>query len=192
MKRSWGFLIPKYYNYSFENFYATVIQRAYRNYKKRPESLAKQVVRNDGTPDNMKFLRRIPTREYWAFGTNDLEVISEKEVQLRLRLINIAFILSLKLLYQQGYIIIRSLIWEVDWTDILKWPQNPKYYYIDKKLHKNFISISEYKKELGACDSPMSYLKFPALTQPYNPIIVDLLDMNNNCELVRRLFQISP
>jgi hypothetical protein len=149
------------------------------------------VVRNDGTPDNMKFLRRIPTCEYWAFGTNDLEVISEKEVQLRLRLINIAFILSLKLLYQQSYIIIRSLIWEVDWTDILKWPQNPKYYYIDKKLHKNFINISEYKKELGICDSLTSYLKFPALTQPYNPIIVDLLDMNNNCKLVRRLFQIS-
>jgi hypothetical protein len=59
MKRSWGFLIPKYYNYSFENFYATVIQRAYRNYKKRPASSAKrvwEVVRNDGTPDRKKFL----------------------------------------------------------------------------------------------------------------------------------------
>jgi hypothetical protein len=60
MKRSWGFLISKYYyNYGFENFYATVIQRAYRNYKKRSESLAKQVwkaVRNDGTPDRKKFL----------------------------------------------------------------------------------------------------------------------------------------
>ena len=59
MKRSWGFLIPKYYNYSFKNFYATVIQRAYRNYKKRPESLAKRIweaVRNDGTPDRKKFL----------------------------------------------------------------------------------------------------------------------------------------
>ena len=60
MKQSWGFLIPKYYyNYGFENFYATVIQRAYRNYKKRPESLAKQiwkVVRNDSTPDRKKFL----------------------------------------------------------------------------------------------------------------------------------------
>src|SRR5215211_5441749 len=57
MKRSWGFLIPKYhYNYDFENFYATVIQRAYRNYKKRPKSLAKQVwevVRND---NRKKFL----------------------------------------------------------------------------------------------------------------------------------------
>ena len=56
--RSWGFSIPKYY-YSFENFYATVIQQAYRNYKKRPESSAKQVweaVRNDGTPDRKKFL----------------------------------------------------------------------------------------------------------------------------------------
>ncbi|PKK62484.1 hypothetical protein RhiirC2_855652 [Rhizophagus irregularis] len=59
MKRSWGFLIPKYYNYSFKNFYATVIQRAYRNYKKRPESSEKRIweaVRNDGTPDRKKFL----------------------------------------------------------------------------------------------------------------------------------------
>ena len=59
MKRSWGFLIAKQYNYQFKNFYATVIQRAYRNYKKRPESSAKRVweaVRNDGTPDRKKFL----------------------------------------------------------------------------------------------------------------------------------------
>src|SRR3954466_6631760 len=74
-------------------------------------------MKNDGTPGDMKFLRRIPTREYWDFG-----------VQLRLRLTNIAFILSLKLLYQQGYIVIRGSIWDVKWTDMLKWPQNPKYY----------------------------------------------------------------
>ncbi|CAG8713003.1 8433_t:CDS:2, partial [Acaulospora morrowiae] len=43
MKRSWGFLIARQYNYQFENFYAVVIQRAYRDYKKRPESLAKRV-----------------------------------------------------------------------------------------------------------------------------------------------------
>ena len=42
MKQSWGFLIPKYYyNYGFENFYVTIIQQAYRNYKKKSESLAK-------------------------------------------------------------------------------------------------------------------------------------------------------
>ena len=67
-------------------------------------------MRNDGTPDNMKFLRGIPTRKYWGFGSNDLKLISEKGVQLHLRLINIASIVVLKLLYQQGYIIIRSLI----------------------------------------------------------------------------------
>ena len=160
-------------------------------------------MRNDGTPDNMKFLRGIPTREYWDFGSNDLELISEKGVQLHLRLINIASIVALKLLYQQGYIIIRSYIWEVDWTDILKWSQNSKYYYIDKKynfghnaLHKNFVRISEYKKyrckELGTCDSMMNNLKFSALIQLYNLTIVDLLDMDNNCELVRWICQISP
>jgi hypothetical protein len=60
MRRSWGFLISKYYyNYSFENFYATVIQRAYRNYKKRSESSAKLIwkaVKNNGIPDRKKFL----------------------------------------------------------------------------------------------------------------------------------------
>ena len=52
-------MIARNYNIKFENFYATVIQQAYRNYKKRPESLAKQVwevVRNDGTPNEKKFL----------------------------------------------------------------------------------------------------------------------------------------
>ena len=59
MKRSWGFLIVRQYSYWFENLYATVIQQAYRNYKKRPESLANriwEVVRNDGTPNEKKFL----------------------------------------------------------------------------------------------------------------------------------------
>ena len=80
-----------------------------------------------------------------------------------MRLTNIAFILSLKLLYQQGYIVIRGLLWNDKWTDMLKWSQNPKYYHINKKYNfghkvicKNFIRTSEYKKyrckELGACD----------------------------------------
>ena len=155
-----------------------------------------EVVRNDGTPDDMKLLRRIPIREYWGFESNDLELISEKGVQLRLRLTNIAFIFSLKLLYQQGYIIIRGSIWEVKWTDMLKWPRNPEYYHIDKKSNsKNFVRISEYKKygckELGVCDSLVNNLKFPALIQLYNTTIVDLSDIDNNCELVCQVFQIS-
>ena len=44
---------------------ATVIQRAWRNYMKRPKSLAYQVwniVRNDGTPDEKKFLGIAPRK----------------------------------------------------------------------------------------------------------------------------------
>ena len=71
MKRSWGFLIPKYYyQYGFKNFYATVIQRAYRNYKKRPESLAKRVqkvVRNDGISNEKKFLGIVPRSRTYHF-----------------------------------------------------------------------------------------------------------------------------
>jgi hypothetical protein len=177
----------------------TVIQRAYRNYKKRPESLAKQVweaVRNDGTPDDMKFFWRNPIREYWVFGSNDLELISEKGVQLRLRLINIAFIFTLKLLYQQGYIVIRGSIWEMEWTDMLKWPRNPEYYHIDKKSNsKNFVRISEYKKcmskGLVTYDSLTNNLKIKALIQLYNLITVDFSDLKNNCGLVRRIFRTS-
>ncbi len=80
----------------------TVIQQAYRNYKKRSEFLAKQVwkiVRNDNISNDIKFLKRIFTHKYWIFGLNNLKLISEKKVQLRLRLTNIAFILFLKLLY---------------------------------------------------------------------------------------------
>src|SRR4051812_3421330 len=202
MKQSWGFLIARQYNYQFENFYITVIQRAYRNYKKRPESLAKKVwkaVRNYGTPDDMKCLRKIPIRKYFGFGSNDIEIISEKEIQLRLRLINTAFILTLKLLYQQGYIIVRDSIWEMEWTVMLKWIINPEYYHIDRKSNlKNFIRSSEYKKYMNkrkvgyiVYDSLRNNFKIHALTQLYNPITVDLSNWDNNSELVRRIFQIS-
>lgn len=60
MKRSYVFLVFKYYyHYDFENFYTTVIQQAYRNYKKWSKLLAKQVwevVRNDGISNEKKFL----------------------------------------------------------------------------------------------------------------------------------------
>ena len=75
MKRSWGFLIARQYNYQFENFYAVVIQRAYKNYKKRPKSLAKQVwgvVRNDGTPGRWKYLGIIPRDEYYYYINGEL------------------------------------------------------------------------------------------------------------------------
>ena len=103
MKRSWGFLIPKYYyQYGFKNFYATVIQRAYRNYKKRPESSTKRVwkvVRNDGTPDRKKFLGilrkgqmvtnpetqeeyTLACNEFYALFRNSIWTIYETEIIL--------------------------------------------------------------------------------------------------------------
>jgi hypothetical protein len=69
-------LIPKYYYYySFENFYATVIQQAYRNYKKKPESLAKRVwkvVRNNGTLDRWKYLGIISHDEGYYYINGEL------------------------------------------------------------------------------------------------------------------------
>ena len=53
------------YKAKTEDGSAQLIQRAYRNYRKRPVSLAKQiweVVRNDNTPKEKKFLH-MPSRE---------------------------------------------------------------------------------------------------------------------------------
>ena len=148
MKRSWGFLIPKYYNYGFENFYATVIQQAYRNYKKRPVSLAKQVwetVRNDSTPNEKKLLSITPRDTYPArplWPTRDDEWISEKKWQLSLRLAKVTYGIVFKKLYQRGYIIIRGS----DWTNQLKWLQNPEYYRIDKDNIEYLIRVTECEK----------------------------------------------
>ncbi|GBC43415.2 hypothetical protein GLOIN_2v1510726 [Rhizophagus irregularis DAOM 181602=DAOM 197198] len=155
MKRSWGFLIARQYNYQFENFYATVIQQAYRNYKKRPESLAKKVweiVRNDATPNDKKFLGMKnewgyhPSGQIWyddyCFSVKN-DWIYEKRVQLWYRLGFVTLILVNKLLYQQGYIVVRGTYW----PDMLKWPRNPKYYSIHKKYnYEYFIRISDCEK----------------------------------------------
>jgi hypothetical protein len=152
MKRSWGFLIPKYYNYGFKNFYATVIQRAYRNYKKRPESLAKRIweaVRNNGTPDRWKYLGIISRDVYYYYINGELiesngkidhfNVLyrhtlfsartwaEEKRDQLTYRLDWITFERARKLLQQEGYALLSGRYY-IDWSTMLKWAQNPKYY----------------------------------------------------------------
>jgi hypothetical protein len=147
MKRSWGFFIPKYYNYGFKNFYATVIQRAYRNYKKRPESLAKRIweaVRNDGTPDDKKYLGISPRDTYPApsWPTRDDDWIFEKKWRLSVRLANVTYDIVFKKLYQRGYIIVRGS----DWTNQLKWLQNPEYYRIDKDNIEYLIRVTEFEK----------------------------------------------
>ena len=96
MKRSWGFLIAKQYNYQFENFYATVIQQAYRNYKKRPESLAKWVW-EAGTPDRKKFLgilgynqmvKNPETQEEYAIACNEFYALFRESYSKYIEIIN--------------------------------------------------------------------------------------------------------
>ncbi len=68
--------------------------------------------------------------------------IYEKRAQLWQRLSFAIFILVKKLLYQQGYIVVRGTYW----LDMLKWLQNPRYYSIHKKYnYVYFIRISEYE-----------------------------------------------
>jgi hypothetical protein len=165
MERSWGFLIPKYYyNYSFENFYATVIQRAYRSYKKRPKSLAKQVwevVRNDGTPDRWKYLGIIPFGEAYYYINGKLVKFNwksdyfnmlynhtlyspitwaeEKKNQLLYRLGWALFDRARKTLQQKGYI--------PKWYTTIKWAQNPEYYL---NTEKNPVSTLVVRMEMLA------------------------------------------
>jgi hypothetical protein len=57
-----------------ENRSARIIQKAYRNYKKRPETFAKRIweaVRNDNTPKKKKFLN-MPGREIYCTVNLDI------------------------------------------------------------------------------------------------------------------------
>ena len=81
MKRFWGFLIARQYNYQFKNFYAVIIQQVYKNYKKRPKFLAKQVwkvMRNDGTPGRWKYLGIISHDEYYYYINRELIKFNQK------------------------------------------------------------------------------------------------------------------
>ncbi len=62
-----------------------------------------------------------PVRNEWMF---------EKIAQLWVRLDSVTYILVKKLLYQQGYIVVRGTYW----LDMLKWLRNPGYYSIIKSI----------------------------------------------------------
>ena len=94
-----------------------------------------EAVRNDGTPDRKKFLGITSCIPYidWEF---------EKKNQLYVRLANVTYDIVFKILYQRGYIIIRGS----DWTNQLKWLQNPEYYRIDKDNIEYLIRVTECEK----------------------------------------------
>ena len=120
---------------------AKLIQQAWRSYRMRPKSLASQIwemVRNDGTPDDKKYLGITPHDTYISYA----DWIFEKKNQLYMRLANVTHGIVFKLLYQRGYIIIRGS----DWTNQLKWLQNPEYYRIDKDNIEYLIRVTECEK----------------------------------------------
>ncbi|RIA84660.1 hypothetical protein C1645_831915 [Glomus cerebriforme] len=142
-------------------------KRAYRSYKKRPESLAKriwEVVRNDGTPNEKKFL----------------DINNESSVQPGY----ICYGYEGRC-YLQGYTLVRG----VNWIDVLKWSRNPEYYRINKKYNfEYFIKISDCKKYSGKltgvqhiCDSQL-LKKYDILGKK---LTINFSDLDDNCEFVR-------
>ena len=116
-----------------------------------------------------------------------------KRIQLHGRLCTVAHLATFRVLYQQGYIVVRSTAW----YNILKWLQNPEFYLIDKKYNfENIIRISDYGKYRGKsveieriCNSlPSEFLYYIH----GKDVTVNFSDLDNNSELVRRIFQISP
>ena len=80
---------------------------------------------------------------------------------------------------------------------MLKWLQNPGYYRIDKKYKfENIIRTSDCEKYMGksteiqrVCRSlPLEFL----CHIHGKDIIVNFSDLDDNCEIVRQIFQISP
>ena len=147
---------------------AKVVQRAWRTFKLRPETWAKRVwnmVRNDGTPDEKKFLGitprkiRVPDDRYIYFlrpGYRYDEKIQAKDVP--------AYAQNIPALYDHytpqswaekkseqlwrrlnnvAYIVAfielhlqgYRIVEYSDWSYMLKWLSNPEYYRIDKYLN---------------------------------------------------------
>jgi hypothetical protein len=83
---------------------------------------------------------------------------------------------------------------------MLKWLWNPEYYLIDKKSNSEniikIISLREMKYRGKAseleriCDSPT--LKKIYSFWGEDLFTVNFSDLDDNCEFVRRIFQISP
>jgi hypothetical protein len=79
---------------------------------------------------------------------------------------------------------------------MLKWLQNPKYYHINKKYNfENIIRISDcekYKSKLTEiqriCDSlPLEFINYIH----GKDATMNFSDLDNNCEFVYQIFQIS-
>jgi len=180
--------------------------------------LAKQVwevVRNDGTPDNKKFLDIVPHGKTYHFINGKLiesNYVSDrfyvenrhniysattwaeaKRNQLYGRLCTVAYLATFRVLYQQGYIVVRGTAW----YNILKWLQNPEFYLIDKKYNfENIIKISDCVKYRGKSVEIERICRFlPSEFLYYihgKDVTVNFSDLDNNSELVRQIFQIRP
>ena len=120
---------------------AKVLQRVWRAFKLRPETWMKRVwnnVRNDGTPDDKKYLGMTPHVYYSLY-----DWVKEKKIQLWIRLCNETYKNVSKILLQKGYVIIRGS----NWTNQLKWLHNPEYYRIDKNDKLEYlIRVTECEK----------------------------------------------
>ena len=165
-------------------------------------------MRNDGTPDDKKFLDIVPRGKTYHFINGKLiesNYVSDrfyvenkyniyfatswaeaKRNQLYGRLCTIAYLATFRVLYQQGYIVVRGTAW----YNILKWLQNPEFYLIDKKYNfENIIKISDCVKYRGKSveiERICRFLPSEFLYYIYEKdVTVNFSDLNNNSELVR-------
>jgi hypothetical protein len=121
----------------------------------------------------------------------------KKRDQLWKRLNNVTYIVAFIELHLQGYRIVKY----GDWSYILKWLSNPKYYYINKYYNNgnvNFVKSSEYAR-YEMCKShsrtdPSNSLEIDYYKSEYLSIegklnSIDFLDSKNNCKYVQRVFR---
>ncbi|PKK72303.1 hypothetical protein RhiirC2_848494 [Rhizophagus irregularis] len=82
-----------------------------------------------------KYLGITPRDTYVSY----VDWIFEKKYQLCLRLANVTYDIVFKILHQRGYKVVRGS----DWSNQLKWLQNPEYYRIDKDNIEYLIRVTE-------------------------------------------------
>ncbi|CAG8574477.1 18360_t:CDS:1, partial [Dentiscutata erythropus] len=105
----------------------------------------------------------------------------KKKKQLRDRLSLVSYIVAFIVLHQQGYRIVQYS----GWSYMLKWLLNLEYYRIKEHYNNGrviFIKSSEYTR--------IDYFNSGDFYFQKKDVNIDFSDFNNNCEYVRRVFQV--
>ncbi|CAG8779593.1 24281_t:CDS:2, partial [Gigaspora margarita] len=168
---------------------AKIIQRAWRAFKLKPETWAKQVwnmVRNDGTPDEKKFLGVILQKIKNPYTYQQYDLRSAKIIAIINKGYNYPLLGEYKEYYLPNNWIERKK--EQLNNQLSLWLSNPEYYHINEFGNERSLEYARYMCKTHGKSYPCYSLKINYFETKYlyilgEEISIDFSDSNNNCEI---------